>query len=177
MSVRLGISPIGWSNDDLPELGGDIPLETCLAEAREAGFEGIELGHKFPREGATLKAKLASFEMAFVGGWYSTELLKRSAREEFEAAMEHFLATVCTHEWNRGQDAGRTFAEGARLLKAEHPDKAELIDAYCARFDEMMPGPIVGSVEILADLKSFGTPPLLPDQLLGRDLPADFRAL
>jgi 2-haloacid dehalogenase len=74
-----------------------------------------------------------------------------------EAAMEHFLATVCTHEWNRGQDAGRTFAEGARLLKAEHPDKAELIDAYCARFDEMMSGPIVGSVEILAELKTVGT--------------------
>jgi 2-haloacid dehalogenase len=75
-----------------------------------------------------------------------------------EVAMEHFLATICTHEWNRGQDAGRTFAEGARLLKAEHPDKAELIDAYCARFDEMMPGPIAGSVEILADLKSLGAP-------------------
>ena len=75
-----------------------------------------------------------------------------------EAAVEQFLATVCTHEWNRCQDAGRSFAEGARLLKAEHPDKAELIDAYCARFDEMMPGPIAGSVEILADLKSFGTP-------------------
>ena len=75
-----------------------------------------------------------------------------------EAAMEHFLATVCTHEWNRGQDAGRTFAEGARLLKAEHPDKAGLIDAYCTRFDEMMPGPITGSVDILADLKSSGAP-------------------
>jgi 2-haloacid dehalogenase len=74
-----------------------------------------------------------------------------------EAAMEHFLGTVCTHEWNRGQDAGRAFAEGARLLKAEHPDKAELIDAYCARFDEMMPGPIAGSVEILAELKTLGT--------------------
>jgi 2-haloacid dehalogenase len=75
-----------------------------------------------------------------------------------EVAMEHFLATVCTHEWNRGQDAGRTFAEGARLLKAEHPDKAGMIDAYCARFDEMMPGPIAGSVEILADLKCLGAP-------------------
>ena len=73
-----------------------------------------------------------------------------------EAAMEHFLATVCTHEWNRGQDAGRSFAEGAGLLKAEHPDKAELIDAYCTRFDEMMPGPIAGSVEILAELKVLG---------------------
>src|SRR5205823_2182286 len=75
-----------------------------------------------------------------------------------EAAVEHFLATVCTHEWNRGQDAGRTFAEGGRLLKAEHPDKAELIDAYCARFHEMIPGPIAGSVEILAELKALGTP-------------------
>ena len=75
-----------------------------------------------------------------------------------EAAMEHFLATVCTHEWNRGQDAGRSFVEGARLLKTEHPDQAGLIDAYCARFDEMMPGPIAGSVEILADLRDRGTP-------------------
>jgi 2-haloacid dehalogenase len=75
-----------------------------------------------------------------------------------EAAMEHFLATVCTHEWNRGQDAGRSFAEGARLLKAEHPDKTELIDAYHTRFDEMLAGPIAGSVEILAELRDRGTP-------------------
>jgi 2-haloacid dehalogenase len=65
------------------------------------------------------------------------------------AAMENFLANVCTHEWNRGQDAGRSFAEGARLLKVAHPEQAELIDSYGARFDEMMPGPIAGSVEIL----------------------------
>src|SRR5271154_582402 len=75
-----------------------------------------------------------------------------------EAAMEAFLATVCTHDWNRCQDAGRSFAEGARLLKAEHPDKAELIDAYGARFDEMMRGPIAGSVAILAELRARGTP-------------------
>ena len=74
-----------------------------------------------------------------------------------ETAMEHFLANVCTHEWNRCQDAGRSFAEGARLLKAEHPEKAELIDAYFSRFDEMMPGPIAGSVEILAELRDRGT--------------------
>jgi len=73
-----------------------------------------------------------------------------------EAAMEHFLATVCTHEWNRCQDAGRTFAEGARLLKAEHPDKGDLIDAYHSRFDEMIAGPIAGSVEILAELRDRG---------------------
>jgi 2-haloacid dehalogenase len=75
-----------------------------------------------------------------------------------EPAMERFLATVCAHEWNRCQDAGRSFAEGARLPKLQHPDKAELIDAYGARFDEMMAGPIVGTVEILAELRQRGTP-------------------
>jgi hypothetical protein len=40
-----------------------------------------------------------------------------------EAGMEHFRATVCTHEWHRHHDAGRSFAEGARMLTAEHPDK------------------------------------------------------
>jgi 2-haloacid dehalogenase len=75
-----------------------------------------------------------------------------------EPAMEHFLANVCTHEWNRSQDAGRSFAEGARLLKREHPQHAELIDAYGARFDEMMAGPIVGAVEIVAELRERGIP-------------------
>src|SRR6516165_11889146 len=75
-----------------------------------------------------------------------------------EPAMEHFLANVCTHEWNRCQDAGRSFAEGARLLKLQHPEKAELIDAYGTRFDEMMPGPIPGTVEIFAELRKLGIP-------------------
>ena len=59
MTIRIGANPIGWSNDDLRELGGETPLETCLAEAKEAGFEGMELGNKFPREPKALKAALA----------------------------------------------------------------------------------------------------------------------
>ena len=58
MSVRFGVNPIGWSNDDLRELGGKTPLETCLTEAKQAGYEGIELGHKFPREAKALRAVL-----------------------------------------------------------------------------------------------------------------------
>ena len=80
--------------------------------------------------------------------------------------IEHFLSTVCTPEWNRCQDAGRSFAEGARLLKAEHPDKAELIDAYCARFDEMLAGPIPGWLEILAELERSRHAAVWPEQLL-----------
>ena len=89
MSVRLGISPIGWSNDDLPELGGGIPLDTCLAEAREAGFEGIELGHKFPRDPALLQSLLGDHELHLVSGWYSGRLLERSVAEELVAIEPH----------------------------------------------------------------------------------------
>ena len=62
-----------------------------------------------------------------------------------EPAMEDFLANVCTHEWNRCQDAGRSFAESARLLKAEHPEKAELIDAIQSepQRPDQNPGPPV----------------------------------
>jgi 2-haloacid dehalogenase len=75
-----------------------------------------------------------------------------------EAAMEEFLATVCTPDWNERQDAGRSFAEAAALLNAEHPEKSVLIDAYFPGFDEMMSGPIAGSVEILGELRARGVP-------------------
>jgi inosose dehydratase len=87
--IRIGANPIGWSNDDMLEIGGDIPLERCLAEAREAGFVGMELGNKFPRRAAQLRPILEAHGHALVGGWHSVELLKRDARAEFEAARYH----------------------------------------------------------------------------------------
>ncbi len=89
MTIRIGANPICWSNDDLQHIGGATPLETCLSEAREAGFTGMELGHKFPRQADALKAALAPFGMACVGGWHSVELLKRDARTEFDLAKDH----------------------------------------------------------------------------------------
>lgn len=89
MPIRIGANPIGWSNDDLQEVGGATPLETCLAEAREAGFVGMELGHKFPREPEALKAALAPFGMACISGWYSAELLLRDADAEMKNLRPH----------------------------------------------------------------------------------------
>lgn len=89
MSVRIGVNPIGWSNDDLAELGGATPLETCLREARAAGYEGIELGHKFPREATALRATLGKHDLALVSGWYSTNLLERDVKAELEAVQDH----------------------------------------------------------------------------------------
>jgi 2-haloacid dehalogenase len=75
-----------------------------------------------------------------------------------DAAMEHFLATVCTPEWHRHHDCGRPMAENARLLKARHPDKSGLIDAFGARAAEMIGGPIADTVDILRELEGAGTP-------------------
>lgn len=75
-----------------------------------------------------------------------------------DAAMEHFLANVCTSEWNLQQDAGRPFSEACALVKSQHPDHSAMIDAWFDRFDEMMAGPIPGTVEVLADLREAEVP-------------------
>jgi inosose dehydratase len=89
MSVRIGINPLTWTIDDLPEVGGETSLETCLTEARAAGFEGVELGCKFPRTAPELKAALAPHGLALVSGWYSASLLTRDAAAEFDAMRPH----------------------------------------------------------------------------------------
>ena len=89
MTLRIGANPIGWSNDDMRDLGGDTPLETCLAEAKSVGFEGMELGHKFPREAKALSAALAPFGLACISGWYSAELLTRNAATELQHLRPH----------------------------------------------------------------------------------------
>lgn len=75
-----------------------------------------------------------------------------------EAAMERFLAEVCTPDWNRLLDAGTPFAAAVDALIARHPQQADLIRAYDARWPEMVAGPIAGSVVLLAELKSRRTP-------------------
>jgi len=84
MSVKLGIAPIAWSNDDMPELGGETSLETCLSEARQAGFTGIESGGKFPKTSKELIPILNKFDISLCSGWYGANLLKRSVKEEMK---------------------------------------------------------------------------------------------
>ena len=116
MSIRIGANPIGWTNDDLQEIGGDTPLETCLAEAKQAGVVGMEKGHKLPSDGAALKDKLGQFGLTFVGGWYSAELLKRSARDEFKAAKSHIAMT---------KGAGTDIVIVAETSNAIHGDRSK----------------------------------------------------
>ncbi len=89
MSVRIGINPLTWSNDDMPEIGGDTPLETCLREAKQAGYAGVELGNKFPRKAPELRPILARHDLDLVSGWYSSRLLERPVEAEKEAVAAH----------------------------------------------------------------------------------------
>lgn len=89
MSIRFGVSPIAWANDDMPELGGDTPLEDILRDIQEVGFEGVELGGKFPRDPATLEALLGRYRLDLIGGWYSGSLLVHDAPAEIAAMQAH----------------------------------------------------------------------------------------
>jgi inosose dehydratase len=89
VAVRIGVNPIGWTNDDLETLGDDISLETCLEEKRRAGYAGIELGRKFPRRPAELRAVLQEHGLDLVSGWYGAHLLRRSVTEEVAAMRAH----------------------------------------------------------------------------------------
>ena len=82
LKAKLGIAPIAWSNDDLPQLGGDTPLETCLSESRFAGFSGVETGGKFPKSSAELGPLLQAHGLSLVSGWYSGTLLDADLESE-----------------------------------------------------------------------------------------------
>lgn len=89
MSIRIGINPLTWTNDDMPELGANIPLDDCLAEGKRAGYAGFELGHKFPRDPDILARILARYDLALVSGWYGSRLLERPVDAEIAAIQSH----------------------------------------------------------------------------------------
>ena len=88
MSIKLGIAPRAWSNDDMPELGGETTLEQCLSEASRAGFTGIESGGKFPKNSKELIPKLKKENLQLCSGWYGASLLKNSPKEEYVLMRE-----------------------------------------------------------------------------------------
>mgnify|MGYP001294152333 FL=1 len=88
MSVKLGVAPIAWSNDDMPELGGDTTLDQCLKEASQAGFIGIESGGKFPKNSSELIPKLNKYNLHLCSGWYGANLRKNSVDEEKKLIQE-----------------------------------------------------------------------------------------
>ena len=131
MAVQLGIAPIAWSNDDLPQLGGDTPLETCLRESRLAGFTGVESGGKFPLDAAALGPQLRAHDLRLVSGWFSGRLLEGSVareRERIEQQLTTFAALgapVIVYAETTGSvqgEQGTPLSRRPTLAAADFPD-------------------------------------------------------
>ncbi|MBS4197348.1 myo-inosose-2 dehydratase [Lederbergia citri] len=88
-TVKLGIAPIGWTNDDLPELGGEITFEQCISEMALAGFSGSEVGNKYPREIPVLKKALHLRNLEIASAWFSAYLTTKPYKETEKAYIAH----------------------------------------------------------------------------------------
>jgi inosose dehydratase len=139
MPVTLGINPITWTNDDMPELGGDTPLEVCLAEASAAGYAGIELGGKFPRQPAALRPLLARHRLALVSGWYSAQLCQRTVAEEIAAVADHLdlLAAMGCAAMVFAEGHGSTDGNPAKPLSGRPVLADAAWPAFCAKVNEL----------------------------------------
>jgi inosose dehydratase len=143
--VRIGINPLTWTNDDLPELGEQNSLDTCLSEAKLAGYEGVELGRKFPREAKILGPILNQHGLSLVSGWYSGRLLERSVEDEIKAMQAHatLLKTLgakvmvfcevsrCVHG-----DRRTPLSKRPRLAEKEWPQFSQRLDAVARELEK-----------------------------------------
>jgi inosose dehydratase len=94
--IRLAIAPIGWTNDDMPELGGEIPFEQCISEMALAGFEGSEVGNKYPRDPEKLNKALKLRGLTICNAWFSSFLTTKPLAEVEKDFIKHcdFLYAV-----------------------------------------------------------------------------------
>jgi len=139
MSVTLAINPITWTNDDMPELGGDIPLDVCLAEARLAGYAGIELGGKFPRRAEELRPILARHRLELASGWYSAQLCRRTASEELAAMADHLelLAAMGCKAMVFAEGHGSTDGNPAAPLSTRPVLAESAWPGFCERLNDV----------------------------------------
>ena len=95
--VKLGIAPIAWTNDDMPDLGKENTFEQCVSEMALAGFTGSEVGNKYPKDPEVLKKALELRGVEICNQWFSSFLITKPFEEvekEFRAQLT-FLKAMC----------------------------------------------------------------------------------
>ncbi|MCY6957142.1 myo-inosose-2 dehydratase [Clostridium brassicae] len=88
-AVKLGIAPIAWTNDDMPELGSENTFEQCISEMALAGFTGSEVGNKYPRDTKVLRKALELRGMEIASAWFSSFVTTKPLQETVDAFIEH----------------------------------------------------------------------------------------
>jgi len=86
--VKLGIAPIAWTNDDMPDLGKENTFEQCVSEMALAGYSGSEIGNKYPKDTEELKKALDLRELEICNAWYSTFILTKPYEEVEEELIK-----------------------------------------------------------------------------------------
>ncbi len=87
--VKLGIAPIAWTNDDMPELGGENTFEQCVSEMALAGFTGSEVGSKYPKDPKQLNKALELRGMTICNAWFSLFLTTKPLQETVDAFVKY----------------------------------------------------------------------------------------
>ena len=87
--IKLGIAPIAWTNDDMPELGSENSFEQCISEMALAGFTGTEIGNKYPKDPKALQEKLKLRNLEVASAWFSAFLTTKPYTETAEAFIQH----------------------------------------------------------------------------------------
>src|ERR1043165_9930386 len=111
--VKVAAQPINGISDDFRDLGKDATLEQCLNEMREAGYDGTELGHRFPEKGVDIRRLLSKYDLKLVAGWHSTYLA--------EKALDHEVHSFVAHT-RRLHSAGADICIVAECTEARHND-------------------------------------------------------
>lgn len=87
--IKLGCAPIAWTNDDMPELGGTNTFEQCISEMALAGYDGTEIGNKYPKDPEELESYLQIRGLNVASAWFSALLTSKPYEETEQAFKEH----------------------------------------------------------------------------------------
>lgn len=139
-NVKLGIAPIGWTNDDMPQLGGELTFEQMISEAALAGFQGTEVGGKFPTDPAVLNRALDLRGIKIASQWCSTFLCSTPYEENERAFVRtlDFLEAMSASRVNVCELTRNLFAEECSMFGENKPvaDKEEW-DKLCTGLDRL----------------------------------------
>jgi inosose dehydratase len=121
--IKLGIAPIGWSNDDMPQLGASVTFEQCISEIALARFQGTEIGSKFPTDPGILKDALDLRGIQIASQWFSTTLCEKSYEENEKLFVKQleFLEKFGTTRINVCETSRCLFASKESMFENKKP--------------------------------------------------------
>lgn len=137
--VKLGIAPIAWTNDDMPDLGAENTFEQCVSEMALAGFTGCEVGNKYPRDTAVLKKALELRGMQICNAWFSSFLTTKPYEEVEKDFIEHitFLKEMGAKVVGMSEQGHSIQGTDKPIFEAKYVMNDEEWDTLCTGIDKL----------------------------------------